>query len=237
MNKPKSKGFSGDRWTIYQKILKQNYMNHQEIYTIFQQFITANFKTPFSLLDLGCGDAEFMTQALTGQNITLYQGIDLSEDALAIAQKNLEHLPCNTKLITGDFYQLLPDLVHQTLETFDIILASFSLHHLSLEQKEETFANLYKLLNSQGVFFLVDIVRLADESRDAYIDRALQSMQQHWSLLTADELTLVGENIAANDFPETLETLVTLAEQQGFSRSDRLYQDPRKTSNAIVFYK
>ena len=44
-----------DQWNIYQKVIKFNYMVHNDIFEVLHQFFDANFHQPFSLLDLGCG--------------------------------------------------------------------------------------------------------------------------------------------------------------------------------------
>jgi methylase of polypeptide subunit release factors len=44
---------------------------------------------PFSFLDLGCGDAATLAPVLKGCQVKSYNGVDLSEPALALAVKNL----------------------------------------------------------------------------------------------------------------------------------------------------
>ncbi|MBW4636573.1 MAG: class I SAM-dependent methyltransferase [Iphinoe sp. HA4291-MV1] len=74
--------FFNTQWKLYQKILSNNYMKHREIYGVLHKFLVSYFQKPFSLLDLGCGDASFAVQALLNTTITFYTGIDLSKSDL-----------------------------------------------------------------------------------------------------------------------------------------------------------
>jgi hypothetical protein len=58
------------QWRLYAKMEELNYIHHREVYARLGQFLRA-ISRPFSLLDLGCGDAGFMVQALAGTNISL----------------------------------------------------------------------------------------------------------------------------------------------------------------------
>jgi methylase of polypeptide subunit release factors len=82
--------FFNKQWKIYQKVLNNNYMGHNEIYGILHKFLLNNFQKPFKMLDLGCGDASLTSLVLSNTNITSYHGVDLSIAALEIAKENLK---------------------------------------------------------------------------------------------------------------------------------------------------
>ncbi len=71
-----SNEFFNHQWQLYQKILNNNYMGHREIYRILHEFLARYSPKPFKMIDLGCGDASFVAQALMNTTITFYQGID-----------------------------------------------------------------------------------------------------------------------------------------------------------------
>ncbi|WP_026102733.1 class I SAM-dependent methyltransferase [Pleurocapsa sp. PCC 7319] len=226
-----------EQWITYQKLLDNNYMGHQEIYRIVHQFLGDRYNKPFNLLDLGCGDASFAAKALLNTPINFYLGIDLSESALEIARDNMAKLPGKKRFSQGNLFESIFQLEQSQDNSFDVILASFSLHHLTLSQKERFIAQLPHLLKTDGIFLLIDIVRLPEENREEYIKRYLNNVRQDWTLLTTQEFLRIEKHIKSSDFPETQETLYSFARKYGFARIDRLYQDPLETTQCLCFYR
>ena len=225
-----------NQWKLYQKVLSNNYIKHREFYGILHEFLVSYFQNPFSLLDLGCGDACYTAQALFNTNIACYKGIDLSKPALAIARDNMEILGGDKLFIQGDFFELVFELVKKRKDSFDVILCSFALHHLTLEQKDYIIGQFLHLLKANGVFILIDTVRREGEQREAFIKRYLDGVYKDWSLLTPPEVLAVEAHISSSDFPETQEALHLIAQKHGFIRSESLYSDPLDTAKLLCFY-
>ncbi len=225
------------RWQLYQKILFNNYMNHRELYGIVHDLLTQYWQKPFSLLELGCGDASFTVQALLNTNIAAYTGIDLSQDALAIAQENTALTPYSKKFIQGDICAVVSQLESSQENSFDVVLTSFAFHHLNLEQKENIIAQLSHLLSSGGIFLVIDMVRSPEESQETYIERYLENVRQNWLQLTSQEVNMVAEHICLEDLPETNDTLNSLAHKHGFTAGKCLYRDPKIFSQLLCFDK
>lgn len=234
---PRSNELFNNQWTLYQKVLNNNYMGHQEIYDVLHGFLISHFQKPFAMLELGCGDASFTTQALLDTSVMSYRGIDLSKAALEIANVNIASIPCSKSFTEGDFSQLVPELVKKQQDSFDVILISFALHHLLLEQKDSIIAQLFNLLTENGVFILIDIVRKSEEDRETYIKRYLDGVQKSWSLVTGEEYSMVENHISSDDFPETQQALYSIAKKHKFSRVECLYTDPLETTQLLCFFR
>lgn len=223
------------QWQIYQKILLNNYMGHREIYEVLHHWLIDSWQKPFQMLDLGCGNACFMSQALVNTSIAAYTGIDLSEVALSMAGDNLASIPAEITLIQDDFSKCLPELARIKNDRFDVIFTSFALHHLSLEKKDMIMAQMATLLATHGIFLLVDTVRNPGENREAYIDRYVENIRREWSLLEAKEVEIVEDHMRSSDFPETQAIWLQLAQKHGFTQFECLYRDPLDTMQILCF--
>lgn len=229
--------FFNDQWQLYQKVLNNNYMGHKEIYGVLHNFLINHLQTPFSLLDLGCGDASITTQALLNTSISHYKGVDLSETALEIARRNLELIPCEKTFIQGDISTVVNQLVNQQNHSFDAVMTSFALHHLSLEEKDSVMSQIFHLLKPNGVLIIIDVVRPEKEERDTYIKRYLNHVRQDWSLISSQEYSMIENHISACDFPETQNILSEIALKHNFNRVECLYQDSLDTTQLLSFHK
>lgn len=224
-------------WQLYQKILQNNYMEHWEMYSILREFLIHQVQKPFQLLDLGCGDASITASALMGTSIQSYYGIDLSQAAIALAHDNLSAISCSKLLRIDDFTAFVPQLVRAQQQRFDVILASFSLHHLDLKQKDNLIGQSFQLLNPGGVLLLIDLVRQPAEDRTTYIDRYIESVRHTWTAFTPQEVSSIQAHMTSSDFPETQETLRQLALEHGFSRSECLYRNQLEFWQLLCFYQ
>ena len=52
-----------ERWTLYEKVIRSNYMRHQEMIRVIQQAVR-QIDQPLRVLDLGCGDGWMASQGL-----------------------------------------------------------------------------------------------------------------------------------------------------------------------------
>jgi cyclopropane fatty-acyl-phospholipid synthase-like methyltransferase len=164
MNQPDALGFFR-AWDTYSKVVAANYMFHRELGQGVSDALRQRFGgRPFSLLDLGCGDAASLAPLLEGLSLTSYKGVDLSQPALALAARNLARLDCPVTLVEADFMSALA-----AAEPRDAIYSSFAQHHLTMQGKASFFQLAAKRLNTEGLLILVDVIREEGESREAYM--------------------------------------------------------------------
>lgn len=232
-----AKEFFNQQWQVYQKVLKNNYMGHQEIYNVLHELLVKNLPKPFTMLDLGCGDGSFTAQALLNTQISEYTGIDVSVPAVEDGKKNIAVTGCQGNFIIGDCWQLTHDLAKNEPNKFDVVFTSFALHHLQLSEKEDVIKNIKNLLKSGGIFILIDIVRQENEDRDSYVKRYLENVKKDWTLITPEEYTMVDNHISSSDFPETQSNLKNISQQVGFSNFECVYRDELDTTQLLCFYR
>lgn len=209
------------QWNVYQKIIEMNYMMHREMFDFLLDSMRDNSGKPISILDVGCGDAAMIARALQGREVEAYCGIDLSSAALDCAADNLKGIGCKTQFIEADF----SEAIKQMDQTFDFLIAGFSLHHLLENEKEAFFQTAKKLLKPGGCIVIYDLIRNNRESRETYLNRLCETYKQEWSAMTDQEMEDIYSHIKQNDYPESLAYFENIAEKYDFSRYELKFRD------------
>ena len=201
-----------DRWHVYQQIVANDYMSHCGIHAAIRRFVNETIDQPFSLLDLGCGDASAIADTFSGTGLQAYTGVDVSPAALGQAANNLAEATFKVDLVEDDLagYQA-------GTERFDVIMAGFSLHHLYPEEKRAFFARCHDALKNPGYLLLYDVFRRPGENRDDYLQSYCRYCSEHWIGLPLEGLADAIEHIKGCDFPETYETMAIMASEAGFT--------------------
>ena len=217
---------------IYHHAIAENYMAHREIHTAIQQHLNSVYDKPYSLLDLGCSDASFISKTLQATMIKRYTGIDRASNALAQARQNLDAAGIKAKLIEGDHTHFLPLLDDQK---FRVILVGFALYLLPSADKVRFFQDCKILLRKKGRILIYDVMRRHDEDRDAYLQRYYQHAAENWPTLSTESLQQLASYINISDHPESLESLMDIARRAGFKHAELLYVDPTGFHQLIEF--
>jgi len=114
---------------------------------------------------LGCGNgvlSELVFDKLPHSHVVAF---DLTENMLKAYERKLSGYSGRFELKRGDF------LIDSIGNQYDIILAGFTLHHLTWEQREHFYQTLYASLSESGLFIARDIIIDEDEDvmRDQYV--------------------------------------------------------------------
>jgi len=222
-----------DGWTAYEKVLKHNYLFHEEIYSDIKKYIgSRNLKNSLDMLEAGCGDASQTIKLFHDLDLQYYHGIDLSSFALGIAKKNLEPFKIKFNLECGDILERMSHVSSQ----FDIVFTSFAIHHLQLKEKQKFFNLAIEKLKDNGILIYVDVMKeFEKQDRTTYINSYLHYAKEHWNELDKKEMEAVNEHVSHYDFAESLEANVLLAKNSGFRDYTKLGH--HTWHQAIIFYK
>ena len=139
-----------------------------------------------SVLDVGFGTATLTTKLY--ENGCVIYGQDFSSRMIELAS---EKMP-DAKLYQGDFAQGLVDSLKQY--SYDFIVATYSMHHLSDKQKIRFKNELLGHLNDDGMILIGDV---AFESRDE-LNRCREENDDKWD---DDEIYCVAEELRT-EFPD-----------------------------------
>jgi len=106
---------------------------------------------------------------------------------------------------------------------------------MPLAQKQ-TFLHLARQILSEGGFLLMyEPTLLEDETREQFLDRSWQNLNQFWQAMSQVELRKLQAHASHCDFPEKFSLLTRLGKEQGFSGADLLFQDPAKLFALMCF--
>lgn len=210
---------AGSWITAYQKLIDEDALAHSSVEKILRATFTS-LARPFTVLDIGCGDAQQMKRALLGSKVHRYYGIDVSETALKLAAQHLKNASFEVRLEQGRMLQLLS----RPRDRVDATWCGLSIHHLKTSAKAQLFARLRSL--TREFVLIYEPTCLDEENRPAYLERFRRINREQWGYLTREEWIGIENHVAANDFPETAEAWRRLGYEAGFCTVTELFCDP-----------
>jgi len=228
-----SKWFS--QWHLYRSIIDANWMAHREIFHAVRAWVLARHPGPFTLLDLGCGDAGFIKRTFDGSGLYAYTGVDASEAALARARGELVGARFESQFVVGDMLAFLRERTATASRSFDIMLASYAIHHLPAREKSELLRDARATLAPDGSLLYADIFRRDDESREQFLAGYVGMMRQSWTGLAEETLATAVEHVNQRDIPETVGSLTALAREAGLAGPVELFRDATGFHRLLAF--
>lgn len=226
------------QWGVYRSIVDNNWMCHGPIHTAIHEFVVAAYPGPFSVLDLGCGDAGLIQDTFQDNPIGTYTGVDASSAALAEARRVFATSNFPARFVEGDLLGYLANQPEGAKHKGpDIVMAGYAVHHLSLSDKKLFFSLAHSRLAQHGTLVFYDVFRRSEESREEYIAAYLSMMKAEWGL-TPDGLSGTHRHIEDCDFPEPKEAILAMAHDAGFTNSPlELFADKHGFHRLFAFTK
>lgn len=133
--------------------------------TIYNRVLGASSK---NVLDIGFGTGA-LTSKLYEQGCAIY-GQDFSARMIELAQAKMP----NARLFQGDFSNGLAEPLQQN--KYDAIIATYSLHHLTDQQKVMFLKSLLPLLNEGGYIYIGDVAFASREE----LERCAKTAGDEW---------------------------------------------------------
>jgi SAM-dependent methyltransferase len=227
-----------NQWHVYRSIVDNDWMCHRAIFSAIKNWVLLRHPGPFTLLDLGCGDAGFIQGTFTDTGVWAYTGVDASQAALAKAREELAGARFQVHLAEADLLAYLGEQPEQDRRAFDIILASYAVHHLPVLKKQEFFRRAHARLIPGGSLLFADVFRRGDESREEYLRAYVDMMRDAWAGLAPESLASTTQHVRERDFPETLGQILGMAREAGFQGEPReLFRDATGFHRLMVFMK
>jgi len=210
------------QWATYEKLVSENSLSHREVAGMLHAALADKFASPINFLDIACGDASIMPEALRDVQVRHYHGIDLSQPALEFAAANLDELPCEVDLDQRDFFEAL---MCRT-EHADAAWCSLSIHHLATDNKLAMLKAIRDALGAGGIFLLYEPTCIDGEDRAGYLERFQHMNHQLWDYLSDPEWRQIWDHVCTCDFPESSALWLELGRAAGFSLGRQMFTDP-----------
>jgi tRNA (cmo5U34)-methyltransferase len=178
------------------------------------------------VLDLGCGDGIIAHELLKIDSSLSATLIDGSEDMLHKAKKRLAGFK-NVQYIRASFQELLGTDIQ--LPSFEFIVSSLAIHHLTMSEKKSLFKYLYAHLTPGGHFVNIDIILSPTKALESWYFK----LWMEWIIekRTALNLERSNEDITrdykAKEHYRKLDTLtrqLNALEEAGFKDVDCYYK-------------
>jgi predicted SAM-dependent methyltransferase len=138
---------------------------------------------------------------------------------IAGAENTLQRLDCKKTLICKDMIDSLSEIPSPV----DVIFCSYSLHHLTLDQKSNFIGSCFGLLASPGYFILVDGVKSDDETREQWLKR-LDRRFVDIARFNETERAEIMKHPTHYDYPETIQTFRTIAQNSAWRNFEVLFE-------------
>jgi tRNA (cmo5U34)-methyltransferase len=162
---------------------------------VLLEHIPINAKT---VLDLGTGNGRLLKMIKARRSNIMGIGLDISPTMLKMAGDNFA-LDNSIKVIEHDLNDSLIFILSK-FGTFDVIVTSLAIHHLSHDRKRSIYGEVFSLLNPGGIFCNLE-----------HVDSPTANLHEHF-------LACIGDKIASFAREEYSDRLLSLETQLNWLR-------------------
>ncbi len=206
------------QWQTYRSVIENDWMEHRGVTaacaSALQSWAARHPERhgQARLLDLGCGDMAQMAPVFRALPLGAFVGVDLTEQVLPMAASALGDVP-----FAADFHHSdAQSFVEAAEDPFDLVHASFVLHHLPEGEKAQFLSTLRGQIRPDGAFLWIDVFCEPGESREDYLARYVSRIRGSWDAIAADAREAVVTHITTYDFPADRSTIVDVAADSGW---------------------
>lgn len=206
------------QWHTYRSVIENDWMEHRDATAACSSALQAwvaqhpERHGQARLLDLGCGDMAQISPVFRALPLGAFVGVDLTEQVLPMARAALGEVPFSTDFRHSDAQRF----VEADGEAFDLVHASFVLHHLSDEEKSLFLSTLHGRVRPDGAFLWVDVFCEPGEAREDYLARYVDRIRSGWDAIAVEAREAVVTHITTYDFPADRSTIVDVAADTGW---------------------
>lgn len=124
--------------------------HYRSLISSFVNSLPENFK-PQSILDLGSGNGNVTAQLISFFPNATYTLVDASSEMINLCRNHFKEY---TMIYENKYFK---DFSFNK-ESFDLVVAGFSIHHCDEKEKRAMFGNIYNSLKKGGIFSYSDLM-------------------------------------------------------------------------------
>ena len=187
-----------------------------ELLSCFSSCLPDNYN-PTSILDLGCGNGNVSAELMTCFPTASYTLVDASTEMIDI---------CRHRFSDYDITYLINYFkdVAYPVESYDLSVAGFSLHHCDDEEKQSIFNKVYASLRQGGIFSCSDLMISKSNPDHPQLLKKWESFVNQ-SFRDGEKWTWLMEHYEAFDKPSDYTMQLDWLKQAGFSDVKILFQE------------
>lgn len=158
-------------------------------------------KKHYSALDIGCGRGELVF-GLAEQGLAYVVGIDLSEDAIRLAQQTCSNEIKSNQVAIQKMSATQLDFAN---ETFDIAYMTDIVEHLSDQNLKKAISEAYRILKPGGCLIVHTLPTVNFKLYGQYLTKYYFNLKgkQRWTPTAKEEVSLGHINIQSKDSLES----------------------------------
>lgn len=137
----------------YDDWMRRALPSYHDLFGVATRVMPFETDAPIRVLDLGAGTGLFSEHVLGRYPNGTFVLYDLAAKMLAVAKERFDRHREQFEFVIEDYREL------QAVDSFDLVISSLSIHHLTHEDKRALFHQIYGALKDGGAFVHIDQVR------------------------------------------------------------------------------
>ena len=142
-----------DSINYYDDWMQKALPNYHDLFSSAVDIIPFLPDESIRILDLGAGTGSFSHHVFKKYPKGQFVLFDLGEKMMEAAKSRFSKFPQQFQYVVGDYREMTG------LTDFDLVISSLSIHHLTDDEKQSLFREIYTILNRGGIFINIDQVR------------------------------------------------------------------------------
>lgn len=136
----------------YESLMEKLVPYYREQHRILQMLLPLDSDRHYRVLDLGCGNGMSSSLVLEKLPHASLVGFDITEAMLEAYRYNISQITSDYQTIQGDYR------TESFGDGYDIIISGMTLHHLTLQERQDFYPILHAALNPDGLYLSNDII-------------------------------------------------------------------------------